>query len=231
MRTLFPTIIILLISDRMMPQLIVIGVLVKFTLGQYKEAIIDYDKAIQLKPSEHKPHSNEGNIISLLLEDTKFDEAEVYINRGVAKSQLGKHEGALADYDEAIRLKPNYAEAYNNRGQTNTLLGNHQDSLTDYNEAIRLKPDYAEAYYNRGTTKVILGRYAEAIADLNEAIRSQSNSVSAYANRGSAKMNLGRIDEARSDFQKALELVERHEDNNLKAFVEAKLQQLNNSTL
>ena len=54
---------------------------VKFTLGQYKEAIIDYDKAIQLKPSEHKPHSNEGNIISFLLEDTKFDEAEVYNNR------------------------------------------------------------------------------------------------------------------------------------------------------
>ena len=86
---------------------------VKFTLGQYKEAIIDYDKAIQLKPSEHEPHSNEGNTISFLLEGTKFDEAEVYINRGVAKSQLGEYEEALADYDEAIRLKPDYAEAYN----------------------------------------------------------------------------------------------------------------------
>ena len=131
-----------------MPQLIIIGVFVKFTLGQYKEAIIDYDKAIQLKPSEHKPHRKwREYYIVFSLKIQNFDEAEVYINRGVCQISAWRTWRCSRRLRRGNSAKPpNYAEAYNNRGQTNTLLGNHQDSLTDYNEAIRLKPDYVEAY-------------------------------------------------------------------------------------
>ena len=80
-------------------------------------------------------------------------------------------EDALADYAEAIRLKPDYAEAYNNRGAVKDALGRHDDAIADYDEAIRLKPDYAEPYYNRGTVKAKLGRYDDALADYAEAIR------------------------------------------------------------
>ena len=203
---------------------------IHFKLGQCRKAITDYNEAIRLKSDETGGPHIQGNSISFSLEDTKFDEAEVYTNRGVAKSQLGEYEEALADYDEAIRLKPNYAETYYNRGLTNTLLGKHQDSLTDYNEAIRLKPDYVEAYINRGPTNLILGEYAEALVDLNEVIRLQPNFVLAYVNRAEAKVNLNRIDEARSDFQTALELAEQQNNTALKTDIEKRLQELNNST-
>ena len=38
-----------------------------------------------------------------------------YNNRGFAKSKLGDLEGAISDYDEAIRLDPEYATAHTNR--------------------------------------------------------------------------------------------------------------------
>ena len=41
--------------------------------------------------------------------------ANAYYQRGNAKSNLGRHEEAIKDYDEAIRLKPDYADAFNNR--------------------------------------------------------------------------------------------------------------------
>ena len=41
--------------------------------------------------------------------------AEAYNKRGVAKARLKNYSEAIADYDEAIRLKPDFAEAHKNR--------------------------------------------------------------------------------------------------------------------
>ena len=142
----------------------------------------------------------------------------------------GKTEKALTAYDTAIRLQPNYAEVYNNRGNIKSRLDSRDAALDDYDEAIRLNPNFAEAYSNRGSTKFRLGKYAAVLADLNVAIRLQPNFINAYANRGVAQLDLGNIDEARSDFQVALELAEQQENDQLKAFVENQLQQLNQAS-
>ncbi|MDP6380923.1 MAG: tetratricopeptide repeat protein, partial [Phycisphaerae bacterium] len=39
------------------------------------------------------------------------NDAETWYNRGLVKSKKGDHDGAFADYNEAIRLKPDWAEA------------------------------------------------------------------------------------------------------------------------
>ena len=56
---------------------------------------------------------------------------EVYGNRGLAKYRLGQHFAAIADYDKAIQLKPDYAEAYGNRGLAKGNLGQHFAAITD----------------------------------------------------------------------------------------------------
>ena len=132
--------------------------------------------------------------------------AEAYLNRGNAKYNLGRYEEALADYTEAIRLKPDYAVAYHNRGNAKDDLGRSEEALADYTEAIRLKPDYAEAYTNRGIAKDNLGRSEEALADYTEAIRLKPDYAGAYHNRGFAKDNLGRSEEALADYTEAIRL-------------------------
>jgi Flp pilus assembly protein TadD len=47
-------------------------------------------------------------------------------------------EGAVQDYTEAIRLKPDYATAYSDRSIARRAKGDVEGALQDYNEAIRL---------------------------------------------------------------------------------------------
>ena len=77
---------------------------------------------------------------------------------------MRQHDAALADYDEAIRLKPDSA-AYSNRGVAKVALGQLDAALADYDEAIRLKPDSAEVYSNRGEAKAALKLKDEARKD------------------------------------------------------------------
>jgi predicted O-linked N-acetylglucosamine transferase (SPINDLY family) len=55
---------------------------------------------------------------------------------------LQRYQGALASYDRAIALKPDYAEAYNNRGNSLSELKRFEEALASYDKAIALKPDY-----------------------------------------------------------------------------------------
>ena len=63
--------------------------------------VLDFDKAIQLKP----------------------DFATAYTGRGLAKGLLGAYKSAILDFDAAIELKPEDANAYCSRGLVKYELG------------------------------------------------------------------------------------------------------------
>ena len=132
--------------------------------------------------------------------------AETYFTWGNTKYDLGDYKGAIADYDTAIRLNPDYAEAYLNRGSAKHKLGQRFAAIADYDSAIRLNPDYANAYYNRGIAKGQLGQHFAAIADFDTAIRLKPDYANTYYNRGNAKGQLGQHFAAIADYDSAIRL-------------------------
>ncbi|RKU16094.1 hypothetical protein C6500_18140 [Candidatus Poribacteria bacterium] len=151
--------------------------------------------------------------------------AAAFFARGTIKNTLDRHEEAISDANEAIRLKPNYTEGYFLRGLSNANSGRREEAISDFNAAIRLNPNDAQSYVLRGLSNYNSGRREEAISDFNTAIRLNPNDAQAYYLRGLVKGALRKLEEAKSDYQTALKLAEQQGDENLKTTIEGILQE------
>ncbi len=130
-------------------------------LGNYRQAIEDLNRAIEIKPNYAEAYTNRGNAYGGLdnyrqaIEDygeairLKVDSDRIYYDRGTLYAKHGQYQLAIEDLNRAIVLNPYYIKAYNNRGIVYTQMDIYQKALEDFNEAIRLKSDYADAYNNR----------------------------------------------------------------------------------
>ena len=85
---------------------------------------------------------------------SKENRALALNNRGnalVGKSEL---DAAIRDYDQAIKLDPEYADPFNGRGVAYDKKGELEHAVRDYDQAIKLKSDfdYVAAFHNRAVT-------------------------------------------------------------------------------
>src|SRR3569833_704776 len=62
----------------------------------------------------------------------------MYNNRGLAWMAKGDMDRAIADFDEAVRLDPNYVDVYFNRGDAWEEKDNNKHTNASYSDAVRL---------------------------------------------------------------------------------------------
>ena len=210
----------------------------KYELGNYENAIADYDRAILLNPDHADVYNNRGNAKYKLGQHNAAiadydraillnpDHAKAYNNRGNVKYKLERYFAAIADYDRAILLNPDHADVYNNRGNAKHKFERYSAAITDYDTAIRLKPNFAFAYIRRGFVKEKLGQHNAAIADYDTAIQLKPDFAFAYYNRGSVNALLERTHKAKQDLRTALALAEKSGSENIKILVEKALRSL-----
>ncbi len=138
------------------------------------------------------------------LQQNAEPKTRLYVHRGNAHLKLQHYDEALADYNDALKIRPKYPQAYFYRGSAKSRQGHHQQAIADYGRAIALKPDFIEAYFNRGTAHGRLKQFLHAIADLSTVIGFKPGLAKAYANRGATYALMGRSKKALADLNQAL---------------------------
>jgi tetratricopeptide (TPR) repeat protein len=114
---------------------------------------------------------------------------------------------AIADYREAIRLKPDLADARLNLGAALDDEGQYDAAIAEDREAIRLKPDYEKAHSNLGAALAGKGQYDAAIAEYREAIRLKPDYAEAHNNLGASLAEKGQYDAAIVEYREAIRLI------------------------
>ena len=129
---------------------------------------------------------------------------EALNNRGMALHELRRLDEALAFYDKALAIRPDYADALNNRGAALHELKRLDEALESYDKALAVNSQHLDALGNRGKALAELKRFDEALAYYDKSLAIKPDSVAILYNRGMALRKLKRLDEALASYDKAL---------------------------
>lgn len=160
--------------------------------GKIKEAIDSYRQAVVLKPDLAAVYWNLAKALkqvgqnaeaikaeqqALQLNPQLGGGAEVLYNQGNELALQGKIEEAIALWQKAINLKPDFAEPYGQMGMILRHQGKYKEAIPLLEKAIELKPDLVAAHqhlcgiYRDGTNlakaRQAVDRYAEACGTID----------------------------------------------------------------
>lgn len=133
------------------------------------------------------------------------DDLVAHWNRAVTRHDLGDKPGAIADYDQILKLNPDDAMTYNYRGLAHYDNGNLESAIDDFTQSIRHTPNQVSAYCNRGFIRSEHNDQAGAISDFSFAIQFNSTCAIAYFYRGMAWQKLEKYTEAVADYGEAIQ--------------------------
>lgn len=181
----------------------------KAQAGYNKEAIDDYNQAIEKNPSDASAYTNRG-VAYHQLGDTAaairdFEQALKRDPKSAAQSALlhnnlshayydrQNYDKALEEGNQAVALNGNLAQAHINLANARSKKEDYNGALQDYARAIELRPPpavLAGAYNNRGNAQFALNNTNAAIKDYTHAIQLQPDYADAYYNLGLAQQAL-----------------------------------------
>ena len=187
-------------------------------VGKLEAAVADYNKAIELIPTDTVLYDNRGLLYSKLGEydlalkdcnrsiELKPDHAASYFRRAAIYQKMQRFQLAVDDTTKGIELDPESSTAYKTRGDLYKTLGENSLAIADYSRAIKLNSNNRFAHKQRANILAGLQKYNEALADCSKAIELHSKDAEAHNNRGQIYVALGQFALAQNDFATSIRL-------------------------
>lgn len=152
-------------------------------VGREQDAIKAFDYALVLDSNMYRAYRERGTIRAHIGDTIQarsdLDRAVAlapedpvnYNSRGFhLYASSGRHERALKDYKQAIKLNPNYAYAFNNRGWSRYMTGDADKGIKDIVGSLKRRGDNAWAYRNLAVIALEQGRIDDACSYAQSAI-------------------------------------------------------------
>ena len=199
-----------------------------FDKGDFEEFLNQFFKAIHSrydieKPLQQRFIRKKLGIINKLREDNKrlkeqMQEQqknlqkyakEYYLMGNECITHMHDTRAALANYDKAIELYPDYADAWVRKGVTLFNADRINEAEACLDKAVRLRPMEFKTVYNRGKLRLHTGDTEGAIADLDKATTLKPQHARAHECFGDALIQAGKEMEAAIQYRLAEELRKR----------------------
>lgn len=170
---------------------IVLGIYSFLYARVYRDPIVYYDRATETNPKS----------------------AVAYFCRGtVYMTDKKNYPTAIRDFEQAMRLKPDYAQAYLNRGFCREQMDDPAGALEDYRTASRLSPASYDPHVNMAAIYASEGLQNEAIREYDTALMLYPGFAEGYHARGMQKQKLQDYTGALEDLNRAISLKETYDE-------------------
>ena len=142
--------------------------------GLLAEAAEHYQHAVTQQPGFYQAWVNWGAVLQLRGELRNAEacyrkalalqpDADGYFNLGTCLYGLGEHVQALAAFQQALALNPQFADAWNSLGETFRDQGVMDEAVRCYREALRVDATHARANYNLGECYCLSAQFEQAL--------------------------------------------------------------------
>ncbi len=142
--------------------------------GQHAAALAVLDEAIVASPTD----------------------PELHYARGIALEQLTRPQDAIAAWQAAVQLRPDFYPALNGIGAVQLDAGQTEAAIKSFEAAIAAKPDFSDAHYNLGRARLALGQQDQARAALEAANKLAPDDVDVLLLLTDLHRKAGRLDDA-----------------------------------
>jgi tetratricopeptide (TPR) repeat protein len=186
--------------------------------GQLDDAIHEFERSIDARPSYANAHDNlgvaltaKGELDSAIIHlqeaiQLRPNQAKAYFDLANAHFQHGEMKEAIRQNQLALSHEPHYADAHFNLATAFAQDGNSDSALVEYQKAIDDNPDYAEAHYALGNTLLEKGRIDEALSHYQQAARIKPNYAEVENNIALALLHKGQPADAIAHWRKSVEI-------------------------
>lgn len=181
--------------------------------GRVDEAILHYERAIELAPNFVGHQSLAGALVAA----GRFAEAKehyeealrqrpnmaaLHFNYGQLLARIGENDRARSEYEQAFKILPDYRIAYA-LGELDEALGNQESARQHYVESLRLNADHVAAHRRLGILLVAVKQPVAAIEHFQQVVGLEASSQ-AYANLAVAFAQANQPDRALSAARSAV---------------------------
>jgi len=110
--------------------------------------------------------------------------AEPYLNRAIAKIQLGDYQGADKDCSAAIEINPFLPQAYYARGFARRKMNFFNEAIADFTKALEFSPNSLYLIMNRMDARENIKDYAGAMSDAETYLKLSPKTYSVLYEKG-----------------------------------------------
>ena len=189
-----------------------------FTEEKYQEAIVCYNKAIELNPNDENAWCFKGKCLSDM---QRYEEAIVCYNKAIELNSnnedtwgwkgkclfyMQQYEEAIVCFNKIIELNPNDENAWGWKGKCLFFLQRHEEAIICFNKAIELNPNNEDIWGWKANCLSAIQQYEEATVCFNKAIELNSNNEYAWNWKGKCLFFMRQYEEAIVCYDKAIEL-------------------------
>lgn len=192
-----------------------------FRANEFVEALADYNKVIELEPTNAEalfyriatlnqldprtePISDLDRIIELAPRYKLI--YVIYFQRANYRARIGKFDESIEDINKALEFTPNDGAAYHLRSFSYIMKGNLDAAYADYKKSVELKTTLQNPLLTRGYVFKMRREFERAVDDYTMALAWKPNDAIAYVYRGTAYVLMGKIDLGLADIKKGMNI-------------------------